>query len=393
MTMALQPWRDTIKQFLTDGPFFIYDLDSLQTHIQMLQQSNLTLWYACKANPFAAIVKLLQQEHFRFDVASEGELQQLINLGIAGADILMTGPAKSERFLAMGLAHRVGTFVIESERQLTLLQTLAATAGYQPQVLLRLQLQWDDKQRSVLGGSDITPFGMDLPTAKRLVKNMTLPLLGFHVFQWGNILSAQRLADIWQRTLQLCRQVSRDFSVLDVGGGLGIPYQQQSPLLWQEVATQLDTMQQTESIKLWLELGRYVVGPYGYYVANVVDRKTVYGKTMLVLDGGINHIARPALVSSSFPVTRLRPTDESQQPSQTFSVHGPLCTALDCLGEYQLPEDTDVGDALVFQQAGAYGFTESMPFFLCHAIAGEAVIEQQRIKMVRQVQPASSWLL
>ncbi|MCP4472972.1 MAG: PLP-dependent decarboxylase [Gammaproteobacteria bacterium] len=391
--MALQPWRDTIKQLLTDGPFFIYDLDSLQAHIQVLQQSGLTLWYACKANPFAAILKLLQQENFRFDVASEGELQQLINLGIAGKDILMTGPAKSERFFAMGLAHRVGTFVIESERQLTLLQTLAATADYQPQVLLRLQLQWQEEQSSVLGGSEITPFGIDLPTAQQLVKKMTLPLLGFHVFQWGNILSAQRLADIWQRTLQLCRQITSDFTVLDVGGGLGIPYQQQSPLLWQEVVTQLDAMQQAQSIKLWLELGRYVVGPYGYYVANVVDRKTVYGKTMLVLDGGINHIARPALVGSSFPLTRLRPIDDSQQALQTFSVHGPLCTALDCLGEYQLPKDTDIGDALIFQQAGAYGFTESMPFFLCHAIAGEAVIEQQRIKMVRQPQPASSWLL
>ena len=75
-----------------------------------------------------------------------------------------------------------------------------------------------------------------------------------------------------------------------------------------------------------------------------------------------------------------------------MSLYGPLCTALDCLGEHQLPSDLNEQDWLVFSQCGAYGFTESMPYFLCHELAGEYVIHNGVLSCVRQAEDASHYL-
>jgi diaminopimelate decarboxylase len=120
-----------------------------------------------------------------------------------------------------------------------------------------------------------------------------------------------------------------------------------------------------------------------------VDRKINYDQEQLVLAAGINHIIRPALTEQPFPVTLLR---QSNEKIQAFDIHGPLCTSLDKLGHLALPQDVNVGDKLVFGYCGAYGFTESMPFFLCHELAAEYVIQYGELIEVRAAQAASTYL-
>jgi diaminopimelate decarboxylase len=189
-----------------------------------LAQDQAKLFFACKANPLGAVLSTLNEAGICFDVSSTGELQQVLSLGIPGNRIIMTGPAKPEKLIRQALANRVSTFVVESSNQLELLQILAQSYSYEPNILLRLQLQWQDNEQSVLGGNQITPFGMDLNTARTLLPKIKLPLLGFHVFQWGNILSVDKLRQVWKNTAAACQNLTKDFKVLDVGGGLGIPY-------------------------------------------------------------------------------------------------------------------------------------------------------------------------
>jgi diaminopimelate decarboxylase len=231
---------------------------------------------------------------------------------------------------------------------------------------------------------------MDMDTAKDVLSNLKLPFLGFHVFQWNNILSLERLRNIWTDTIDACKKLTTDFKVLDVGGGLGIPYAGQEPLEWNSVNAVIGELKDEHNIsEFWLEMGRYLTGPYGKYITKVVDVKRTYEKDILVLEGGINHLARPALVNEFFPVELLR---KSPNPEKLFSLHGPLCTSLDFLGEHLLPDDVSVGDIIVFKQTGAYGFTESMPFFLCHKLPGEAIIEQGYLLIIREPQSANIWL-
>ena len=98
---------------------------------------------------------------------------------------------------------------------------------------------------------------------------------------------------------------------------------------------------------------------------------------------------RPAITEQPFPVRLLR---ESPAANIDFDLHGPLCTSMDKLGRLPLPEDVSVADELVFAYAGAYGFTESMPFFLCHQTAAEYVIDNGQMSEVRAAKPASWYL-
>lgn len=368
-----------------DAGFFFYDLDGLKVHLEKMASGlppGVKLWYACKANPLSAILKILRNLKFGIDVASEGELTQALSSGVKPQDILSTGPSKPPHYLKALLENDVDIVVLESLNQAYWLDEIAGEMKRSPKVLLRVQLEWK-QGKSVLGGNAITPFGLDPKAweALDLSRCQNLNFQGFHVFQWGNILDIEQLKSIWWHTTsemqKLATSLKLPLNILDLGGGLGIPYdtpshQMASPLEFSAVAELLKQIKADFKIPtIWMELGRYVVGEFGYYFTRVSDKKSVRGKNILVLEGGINHIARPALTGQSFPCHLYR---SSQATPVTYQVHGPLCTALDILGEFELPSDIQVGDWVYFSKAGAYGFTESMPFFLCHTLPGEVLI-------------------
>ena len=122
----------------------------------------------------------------------------------------------------------------------------------------------------------------------------------------------------------------------------------------------------------------------------IIDRKTVRGKEILVLNGGINHIARPALVNQFFPC---HPFNISTKKNSIFQIHGPLCTALDYLGTFELPDNLKSDDWLVFSKIGAYGFTEAMPFFLCHEIPSESIYYKGDFMSPRPSKTSNDWMI
>lgn len=376
-----------------NGSSFVYDLDSLRNHLRVMQERHeeIKLWYACKANPLSALLKEIAEASFSFDVSSIGELDQVLRVGIPAKDILVTGPAKSESFLEKALTAGVRIFIIESENQYKTLESLARKHGCEPSILLRLQLDWENGESSFIGGNAVSAFGMDVPSAKALLPQIQLHLLGFHVFQWGNILDLEKLEKIWQHIAATCKEIAVPIQVIDFGGGLGIPYRSdEPPLLWKDVSSALEHVRNKYSLQeIWLELGRYVTGTCGYYGTRVVDRKTVRGKNLLICTSGINHIGRPALTGQAFPCALAR---NSQLECVSFNVHGPLCTAIDFLGTHRLPKDIAPGDVLVFSKVGAYGFTESMPYFLCHNLPNEWVLSEGKLSIIRSSQTASDWL-
>lgn len=414
---------------LFETPYFVYDLDALKVHIQSLQQWPVTLWYALKANPLSDIIKTVYQNGMRVDVASIGELDQVLRCGVNSNDILHTGPAKSKAQLAYFIDKGVRTFVCESEQQLKDLDDLCqegvipAAEGGSVRVLLRIQLNWENDGENVLGGACVTPFGLDPQSWLKAnpAQYQNVEMIGMHCFQWGNMLDPQKLKSIWYRIcdelIALASACSLDLKVIDLGGGLGVPYgPQDAALSVDEVGAVLSELKASHpQIDFWLELGRYAVGPFGEYFAKVVDVK-MYGVipakagisaqlqpsqkdsrlrgndeiALLVLNGGSHHLMRPAITGQAFPVTLAR---SSEAPQASFQIHGPLCTGMDQLATVDLPGDIKSGDWLVFSQTGAYGFTESMPWFLCHELPGEVVIEDSTTRVVREPKGADSWLV
>ena len=377
---------------------FVYDLDALERHLASLQQQDVVkLWFAVKANPLSRILQTLDGQGFNFDVASSGELAQVLTQGVDAERILNTGPAKSKKQLSSFLAQGVNTFVVESLNQLNWLAEAAIEQEKLPRVLLRVQLQWTEGEKNPLGGNNLTPFGLSTREWQKVKAHdyPGLDICGLHIFQWGNMLCNEKMFSLWSQMVpplcQLASDIGMELQVLDLGGGLGIDYLQQNKTLsWPKIIDDLARIKHQSGVEeLWLELGRYAVAECGYYVTSVVDRKTNFDTEQLVLAAGINHLLRPAITEQPFPATLLRKSDQAEQ---RFDLHGPLCTSMDKLGQMPLPADVCIGDLLVFGLCGAYGFTESMPFFLCHEIAAEYVYSQGQLTQVRAAQ-AASWYL
>jgi len=388
--------------------YFVYQLDALKKHLASLQQQDvIKLWFAVKANPLSKIIQTLDSEGFNFDVASSGELTQVLAQGIDPKRVLNTGPAKSKKQLSAFVKQGVGTFVVESLNQLKWLnevvneQELAVNKVEKPKVLLRVQLQWHEGEKNPLGGNSLTPFGLSVAEWQSIhIDNYpALNLCGLHIFQWGNMLSNEKMFSLWSQMINpltdLANSIGMKLDILDLGGGLGIDYLEQGKSLsWPQVIDDLAVIKAKAGVKeLWLELGRFAVAECGYYVVPVVDRKVNYGQEQLVLAAGINHLLRPAITEQPFPVQILREDFSSDKAvMQDFDLHGPLCTSMDKLGHMHLPADIEVGEQLVFGYCGAYGFTESMPFFLCHQLAAEYVFHNGKLTQIRAAQPASSYL-
>jgi diaminopimelate decarboxylase len=395
----LNSFISLIRENYGTQPFFVYDLDGMKSHLAQFQIPGVRFWYATKANPLSSVLKTAYASGFGIDCASEGEFRQALRAGVPGSQILLTGPSKSKFLLAEALAAGIQTFVLESLQQVKDLEQLAAGMNRKVDGLLRLQIAWKNDEKSVLGGSKISPFGLDFESWQALDAGALkfVKIKGVHCFQWGNILDADRLASIWQQTAREARALSDSLkfklSILDLGGGLGIPYHGEPELQYASIESHLKKLKlELGETEIWMELGRYAIGAFGKYVTEIVDRKVVMGKNILVLEGGVHHLVRPALIGDAFPATLL--SHESQSADElSFEVHGPLCTALDHLGSFTFPANVKPGDSLVFHQCGAYGFTESMPYFLCHDLPAEFVVMKNELSCLRPWQKPETWLV
>lgn len=395
----MKAWIEQVNREHGTRPFFIYDLDAMAAHLMQFNVPGVKFWYATKANPLSQVVRTAFECGFGIDCASAGEFRQALRVGVPPAQILLTGPSKPKKLLKEALQAGLKHFVLESVQQVLDLEALAREMNVKVDALLRLQIAWTETESSVLGGGKVSPFGLDAKGWMSLpLQNFRqVQIRGIHCFQWGNILDSERLLKIWYQTAHeaktLASNLNLPLEVLDLGGGLGIPYHGESALTFEAVQTQLLRLkQELPQTEVWMELGRYAVGPFGNYVTEIVDRKTVQGKEFLVLEGGVHHLVRPALIKEAFPAEVLGQTPGLLAKLE-YEVHGPLCTSLDHLGTYTFSNEVKAGDQIVFRHVGAYGFTESMPFFLCHDLPAEFVIRQQKLLCLREWKTPETWLV
>jgi diaminopimelate decarboxylase len=383
-----------------DQSFFYYDLDAFEEHLRSIKKDldpSIKLWYATKANPLSKVLEILNLNGFGLDVASLGEFKQGLRSGFHPQSILSTGPAKSEAYLRDLMKAGVGTVVVESLSQLNTVNKLSDMLKIRQRVLLRVQLDWDSDTQSVLGGSSITPFGLGLEDWRKIpVQDFAhVEIMGLHCFQWGNVLALSTFEKVWTQTIESCLELAKhldiDMKIIDLGGGLGISYSgKEKELQFSEVQGLLLKLKERYGLQeIWMELGRYLMGHFGSYFTRIEDIKSVRGKNLLITQGGINHLARPALTGEAFPCVALRESPETT----TYRIHGPLCTALDYLGEHTLPSTLEAGDWIEFKKTVAYGFTESMPYFLCHQGAGEVIKYGNDLRMIRRGSETLEWMV
>lgn len=397
-------------------PFYAYDLDVIGRQAAALRAvlpPIADLAYAVKANPSLAVIRHLAGLGLGADVASGGELAHAIRAGMPPERIVFTGPGKRDDELAAAVAAGVRVVTVESVGELARLERIAAAAGRRQPILLRAAVTEAARLERVrlVGDDGAGKFGMDasdLRTAARLAAaSAHVELLGLHAFGASNVLDAGALAGHVAATVRDARALAADAGVplrlVDAGGGLGIPYETHEDGLdlvglgvhLRELADEMAAAPDTRETRLLLEPGRFLAGPAGAYVARVVDRKSVGGHHVVVLDGGIHHVLRPVLTGQEH---RLRVVSGraagSGRSGHRFpvTIAGPLCSGLDVFAQSAVMPLPDPGDLVAVLDVGAYGATESMPFFLSHPLPPEVAIRDGRAFLARPRIEPETWL-
>ncbi len=383
---------DTLAERAGGTPFYVYDRARVTERVRALRAAlptGLRLHYAVKANPFPDLLRHLAPLVDGMDVASGGELAATLAAGVAAADISFAGPGKRLPEMRRALEADV-LFNVESEGELGRLARLGEETGRAPRVALRINPDFEIKTSGVRMGGGAKPFGIDAETAPALLAETGrrgLRFEGFHFFPGAQNLNAASIVEAQNRCLDLARRLAADapspVTVLNIGGGFGIPYfPGETPLdlapIGENLARAMERLKtEAPRARLTIELGRYLVGEAGLYVCRVVDRKVSRGQVFLVVDGGLHHHLAASghfgqVIRKNYPVEiGNRPPDGARE---VVSVVGPLCTPMDLLADrVELPR-ADVGDFVVVHQSGAYGLTASPLRFLGHPPPGEMLV-------------------
>ncbi|MBF8289762.1 MAG: hypothetical protein HW391_730 [Chloroflexi bacterium] len=395
--------QDLVRRF--GSPLFVYDLTVIDRQVAALQSALppvADLAFAVKANPALAIVAHLGRLGLGADVASAGELATAIRASIEPGRIVMTGPGKRDDELQAAVAAGIRAVTVESPGELVRLETIAARVGRRVPIMLRAAVTEDARLERVrlVGDDGAGKFGMDaasiLQCARRAADSPWLDLLGLHAFGASNVLDAgalvEHVAATGRAARRLAQLVGTTVRLVDAGGGLGIPYESHEESLdlvglgqgLTEITGSWAGDPLLSHAKLLLEPGRFLVGPAGAYLTTAVDRKTIDGSTIVILDGGVHHLLRPALVGQEH---RIRAVSGAATLAGSrlgpVTVAGPLCSGLDVFSQHAVMGTPEVGDLLAILDVGAYGFTESMPLFLSHPSPAEVVVHQGEAALIR----------
>lgn len=373
-------------------PFYAYDRGQLSErvcHVRAHLPEEMRLHYSVKANPMPAVVGHMTALVDGLDVASGGELKIALDAGMAPQHISFAGPGKSEQELSQAIAAGVN-ITVESEREIAAAARIGDALGIAPRVIVRVNPDFELKSSGMKMGGGAKPFGIDaesVPQALRQASALQLDFQGFHIFSGSQNLRADALVETASNCFTLALQLAQDAPQaprqLNIGGGFGIPYfPGDVPLNLAPVGDNLRSWMprlqgELPGMRVAIELGRYLVGEAGIYVARVIDRKISRGQVFLVTDGGLHHHLSASgnfgqVIRKNYPVAiGNRMTGDARE---TVSVVGPLCTPLDILADRMDLARADVGDLVVVFQSGAYGLTASPNAFLGHPNPREVLV-------------------
>ena len=398
---------------LHGSPLFVYDADVLRARAAALRAAlpaAVEIAFACKANSSPLVLAALAGAGLGADVASAGELRAVRRAGFAAERVVFTGPGKTDAELAAALEAGVGALTIESLEELDVVIGLADDARTGQGLMLRLATGGDAEGLPIISAPGNVKFGLSdqeadaavsrLRAARVLTPEGPFLLRGFHAFGASNVRDAAVLVagavDLAARAERIARRHGLELKLLDAGGGLGIPYADDEEALdiealgrglAAEMATWADRPA-LRSARLLLEPGRWLVGPVGAYVCGVTRTKERGGRVVAISDGGIHHLLRPRLVGQDHRVVPLGPAVDRPADARIDLV-GPLCTGIDILASDVAGPRLRAGDLLAVLDAGAYGYSESMPLFLTHPIPAEVVVDGGALHVSRErVEPA-----
>jgi diaminopimelate decarboxylase len=376
-------------------PLYAYSADMIAARFGEVDQAFSgyphTLHYALKANSTLAIVRLLRSLGAAADANSGGEIEVALRAGFTPAEIVFTGVGKSDAELARAIELGLRSINAESEGEIERIDTIASARGTRARVAVRVNPDIDARSHPHIStGRKNNKFGVAIEDAREMCLRMRdrqgVQIVGLHSHVGSQITHLEPLQHAAQALATLAcelRHSGVEIEQLDIGGGLGIPYEGQPvPSATDYAAAVLPIVQKT-GLALVLEPGRYLVGQAGVLITRVVDIKPqAGGKLFVIVDAGMTELMRPMLYGAFH---RIEPVVASTAPDAVVDFVGPVCETTDTLGkDRRLPEPA-VGDLMVVFDAGAYGSVMASNYNR-RPMPAEVLIQHGQATLVRRRQ-------
>jgi diaminopimelate decarboxylase len=395
-------------------PFFAYDASGMRAAYRGLSaavEGFASVYYSIKANPNPAVARLFVDQGAGLEIASAGELSFALRGGGSPDHILAAGPGKTRDDLEAFVRSGIAEIHLESLDEARLLNEIAGAAGRRQTVSLRINPIAAATGGAMRMGGKPAVFGFDeeeMPEVAGVVDAMShLSLSGVHLFAGTQILDAHTLLTQWRHGLGVARALAkvldRPLASIDLGGGLGIPYHDGDGALDLEMVragvAELIAMKAADAsianAHVIVEPGRYLTGPSGVYVAQVLNTKTSRGHRFAVTDGGMHHHLAASgnlgqVVKRDYPIVAA--TRMSEAAGAAVTVSGPLCTPLDVLARSARLPDLAPGDLVAVLQSGAYGLTASPNGFLSHPSPPEILVDGGEAQLIRPRIKPDAWV-
>ena len=384
------PLSQIAEQFET--PCYVYSRQALEhaylAYKKGFSELDALICYAVKANSNLAVLNILARLGAGFDIVSGGELERVLAAGGSADKIIFSGVGKTQIELRHALDIGIHCFNVESEAELERLNTIALDAGLIAPVSLRVNPDVDAQTHPYIStGLKESKFGIDIEQAVETYQHAHslegIKVVGVDCHIGSQLTSLSPFADALERIIQLVGKLS-DIGItlqhLDLGGGLGVSYQNEPAPTPAEYATAIAPLLNNSNLSLILEPGRSISADAGVLLTQVEYIKSNGNKNFAIVDAAMNDLLRPALYQAWMDIIPVN--KKFQGSSALYDIVGPVCESSDFLGKDRELTLTE-GDLLAVCSAGAYGFGMSSNYNTRNR-AVEVIVDGDLAHLVRR---------
>lgn len=351
-------------------PFYCYSQATLTRHVQVVKDAtralNPLICFAVKACPNIAILHLLGRQGLGADVVSEGEMFRALKAGIAANKIVFSGVGKARREMQAALNAGIFQFNVESKAELLVLNEEAGKIGKKAPVALRINPDVDAKTHAKIStGKKENKFGISMDAATALFDEASsfpnIHLQGISMHIGSQLTDLAPFEEAFTRARQFVENLQSNghsIKVLDIGGGLGVPYHDGgTPPTPDAYGALVSRIFAGIDAQIVMEPGRLIAGNAGILVAKVLYMKENAGRHYAVLDAGMNDLMRPALYDSHHTILAVE--EAKNHTTRLADIVGPVCESSDVFAKQAPLGNLAEGDLVAFRTAGAYGASMS----------------------------------
>lgn len=378
-------------------PAYVYSLAALKRQYRAFDQAFAKVphivCFSVKANSNLALLRAFAKEGSGFDIVSGGELFRALKAGADPKKIVFSGVGKKKDEIEYALGSGILMFNVESEEELFALNEIAAGMDKKAPISLRVNPDVDPQTHPYIStGMKKAKFGVDikksLETYKKAVALKHIDVVGVDCHIGSQLTSVTPFVDALAKVREYLDRVlagemkkeGAEIRYLDLGGGLGITYHDETPPLPEEYAQAIIRGLEGLNVTLLLEPGRVIVGNAGILLTEVQYLKETETKNFVIVDGGMNALIRPALYGS---YQAIRPVVENKAENIVADIVGPICESGDFFAKDREIARPKRGDLLAVMSAGAYGFTMASNYN-SHPKPPEILVDGDRYYVVRE---------